>query len=108
MCPSDPEQPAPEAVAMAQDSLKEAIKGEQPIHLSKAPLMEGAFAQIMRKAQRENKRNMHFMNAKENFKFCRKRCKLFKCRECFKKTFEEQKACYESGGYNNPTEGETK
>lgn len=92
------------ADAAAAKAIDEITKTEQPIHLKKPPLMEGRFADVMRKMYKENQKKIRDLNVKENFKFCRKKCPFFKTRSCFKKTFQEQKECYDSRGYEKPEE----
>lgn len=87
------------ADAAAVKAIDEIVKTEQPIHLKKPPLMEGRFADVMRKMYKENQKKIRDLNVKENFKFCRKKCKLFKCEQCWKKSFEEQKKCWDGNLY---------
>ena len=61
-------------------------------------IMAGLSQQI-RQIQRERKKALHDANIRENNRFCRKRCKLFKTRQCFKKTYEQQCECERTRGY---------
>lgn len=96
------------ADAAAVKAIDEIVKEEQPIHLKKPPLMEGRFADVMRKMYKENQKKIRDLNVKENFKFCRKKCKRLKECECWKKTFAEQKDCYEKRGYETIQPSEKK
>lgn len=87
------------ADAAAAKAIDEIVKEEQPIHLKKPPLMEGRFADVMRKMYKENQKKIRDLNVKENFKFCRKKCSFFKCKNCFRRSFQEQKECAESKKY---------
>ena len=77
------------------EAIAEAVKNTEPIKLTRPPLAEGDLGSIFRKAARQNKRELHALQAKENYKPCRKKCKLFKCEQCWKKSFEEQKKCWD-------------
>lgn len=88
------------AVADAKSVIQDIVKTEKPIEVSPSSMLaSGNFAEIMRKAAKINKQALRDLSVKENFKYCRKRCKHFHECECWKKTFEEQKSCYESKGY---------
>ena len=52
-----------------------------------------------RKLERERKKQLHDENIRCNHKFCRKKCKLFKERQCYRKTFQQQTECVDSRGY---------
>lgn len=79
--------------------IQDIISDEPPITVPFQPLMQGDMGQIMRKIERERKRSEHDANIRENYTFCRKKCKLFKKCQCFKKSFDEQKDCADSGKY---------
>lgn len=100
-------QPDVEAVVAARKTINNIVGTEVPFRLNSKPLMEASFASMMRKIAKENQKRLRDMSVKENFKLCRKRCKLFKCNECYKKTYEEQKHCYETHGYEQTNQGET-
>ena len=75
------------------------VASEEPIKLNNRPLIEGEFSSMMRKLERERKQAFRDANIRENFKYCRKRCRLFKKCSCFKKSYEEQRQCFESQKY---------
>lgn len=56
----------------------------------------------LKKLERERKKQLHDENIRHNHKFCRKKCKLFKERRCYEKTFEQQCDCVTSQGYLQP------
>lgn len=62
-------------------------------------MIMSSISREMRKLERERKKQLHDENIRENNVFCRKRCKLFKTRECYKKSYEEQRECERTKGY---------
>lgn len=70
----------------------------KPFRLTRPPLAMGGLGQLLNKARRLQKKQLRDSQVKENYKLCRKRCKKFKCNECWKKTFAEQKECFDKGG----------
>ena len=91
---------------MHAQELMDMIKDEPPLPASARFIASGPLNELMteaarlgRQIERERKQAQREANVHCNYKFCRKKCKLFKVRSCYKKTFEEQKACADSGGY---------
>ncbi len=91
---------------MHAQELMDMIKDEPPLPASARLIASGPLnalmaeaARIDRQIERERKKVEHDSNLRCNYKFCRKKCKKFKERACYKKTFEEQKACADSRGY---------
>lgn len=91
---------------MHSQELMNMLKDEPPLpasarFIASGPLNElmAEAARIERQAERERKKAERELNLHCNYKFCRKKCKLFKVRQCYRKTFEEQKACADSRGY---------
>ncbi len=91
---------------MHAQELMDMIKDEPPLPASARLIASGPLnalmaeaARLERQAERERKKAERELNMHCNYKFCRKKCKKFKERACYKKTFEEQKACADSKGY---------
>lgn len=91
---------------MYAQELMNMIKDEPPLPASARFIASGPMNALMteaarlgRQIERERKQAQREANVHCNYKFCRKKCKLFKVRSCYKKTFEEQKACADSRGY---------
>ena len=89
--------------------LHDTLKNEPPIPNPGRILAEGTFGALMgelgkiqRQIYREQKKAAHDANIRHNHKFCRKRCKLFKERKCFLKSYEEQCKCVADRGYEKP------
>lgn len=83
-------------MAVLQDSLRD----EPPIPEPCRVLANGTLGMLMqevnrinRSLERERKKAEHDANLRYNHIYCRKRCKLFKRNECYKKTYEEQCEC---------------
>lgn len=88
------------------DLIQEMLASEKPIKVNPDSVLVDdvgrTLAQMIRKDRREKKRAEHDANLRENHVYCRKRCKLFKERRCFKKTYEQQTECVNSRGYEKP------
>ena len=91
---------------MHSQELMGMLKDEPPVSsaarfIASGPLNElmTQAAQFQRKIERESRQARRYANIHRNYKFCRKKCTLFKERQCYRKTFEEQKACADSRGY---------
>ena len=84
----------------AREAIASIIATEQPLsNVVPSMLPCGDLGQLIRKIRRENQRELHALQAKENYKPCRKKCRLFKCEQCWKKSFEEQKKCWDGNLY---------
>ena len=86
--------------------IDEIIANERPIKLNPDQVLVDdvgtTLAQSIRKYNREQKRAEHDANIRENYRPCRKKCKLFHKNCCFNKTFEEQKSCWDNKEYEKP------
>lgn len=83
-------------MAVLQDNLRD----EPPIPEPCRVLASGTLGMLMqevnrinRSLERERKKAEHDANLRYNHIYCRKRCKLFKQRKCYNKTYEEQCEC---------------
>lgn len=91
---------------MHAKELMDMIKDEPPLPASARFIASGPMNALMveaarlgRQIERERKQAQREANVHCNYKFCRKKCLKFKERRCWEKTFEEQKACADSRGY---------
>lgn len=53
------------------------------------------FEQADREAAKAEKDLLYHQVGESNYKFCRKKCKMFKQCRCYEKTYDKQKACWE-------------
>ena len=92
---------------MHSPELMNMIKDEPPLPASARFIASGPLNALMaeaarlgRQIERERKQAQREANVHCNYKFCRRnKCGQYKIRCCWKKTFEEQKACADSRGY---------
>ena len=91
---------------MLGKELMDMINDEPPVPNTGRFIASGALCALMaeatgiqRQIERDRKKAEHDANIRCNYRYCRKKCKLFKERRCYKKTFEEQKTCADSRGY---------
>lgn len=92
---------------MHSKELMDMIKNEPPLPASARFIAFGPLNELMAEAarlehqiERERRQAQREANVHCNYKFCRKKCLKFKERRCWEKTFEEQKACATSRGYD--------